>query len=101
MIREATEDTILSVPNTDEQPGMRQVPIPKGLPVIVDVTGIRALHPLNEEEDILTDSSQSTIRGISLIRTDTTPVGGEESLLNPRILLRLASVCLIRLLWPL
>jgi hypothetical protein len=95
MIRAATEDTVLSAPNADKQSGMRQVPIPKNLPVIVDVTGIRVLHSLNEENDTLTDSSQTTIRVISLTRTDTTQVGGEESLLNLKILLYLASVCLI------
>lgn len=41
MIREATEDAILNVPNGDGKPGMRQVTIPKGLPVIVDVVGVR------------------------------------------------------------
>lgn len=41
MIREATEDAILNVPNGDGKPGMRQVAITKGLPVIVDVVGIR------------------------------------------------------------
>jgi hypothetical protein len=49
LIREATEDTILNVPNADNQPGTRQVPIPKGLSVIVDMIGIRASYPLNEE----------------------------------------------------
>ncbi|KAH9973784.1 cytochrome P450 [Lactifluus volemus] len=39
--REATEDIILNIPNADNQPGTRQVPIPKGLSVIVDVTGIQ------------------------------------------------------------
>jgi len=46
MIREATDDTTLNVPNSDGQPGMRQVPIPKGLPIIVDVAGIRELAPI-------------------------------------------------------
>lgn len=41
MIREATDDTVLSVPNADGQPGTKQVPIPKGLPIILDVVGIR------------------------------------------------------------
>ncbi|KAH9962932.1 cytochrome P450 [Russula dissimulans] len=41
MLREATEDTILNIPNSDGQPGMRQVPIPKGMTVTVDVTGIQ------------------------------------------------------------
>jgi hypothetical protein len=41
MIRESTEDAILNVPNGDGKPGTRQVTIPKGLPVIVDVVGIR------------------------------------------------------------
>lgn len=43
MVREAVDDTVLNVPNADGKPGMRQVPIPKGLPVIVDVVGIREL----------------------------------------------------------
>ncbi|KAH9973810.1 cytochrome P450 [Lactifluus volemus] len=41
LIREAIEDTILNIPNADNQPGTRQVPIPKGLSVIVDVAGIQ------------------------------------------------------------
>ena len=97
MLREATEDTILSIPNADGQPGMRQVPIPKCLPVIVDVTGIRALQPLNGEIDTLTGNYQSTIRVISLTRTDMTLVGGKEPPQNPRISLHLVSVRLIRL----
>jgi hypothetical protein len=43
MIREAVDDTVLNVPNADGKPGTTQVPIPKGLPVIVDVVGIREL----------------------------------------------------------
>ncbi|KAI9509037.1 cytochrome P450 [Russula earlei] len=41
MIREATEDTTISIPNADGQPGMRQIPIPKDLPMVVDVVGIQ------------------------------------------------------------
>ncbi|KAH9973813.1 cytochrome P450 [Lactifluus volemus] len=41
LIREATEDTILNIPNADNQPGTRQVAIPKGLSVIVDMIGIQ------------------------------------------------------------
>jgi len=41
LVREAVDDTVLNVPNADGKPGMRQVPIPKGLPVIVDVVGIQ------------------------------------------------------------
>ena len=47
MIREATEDAILNVPNGDEKLGARQVTIPKGLPVIVDVVGIRESRRAN------------------------------------------------------
>jgi hypothetical protein len=43
MIREAVNDTVLKVPNADGKPGTTQVPIPKRLPVIVDVVGIREL----------------------------------------------------------
>lgn len=41
MIREAIEDTILSVPNEGGEPGMRQIPVPKGLQVVVDMVGVR------------------------------------------------------------
>ena len=61
----------------------------------VDLTGIRASQPLNEEIDILTGSYQSTIRVISLTRIDTTLVGGEESPRNPRISVYSVSVRLI------
>ncbi|KAJ6627792.1 cytochrome P450 [Mycena sp. CBHHK59/15] len=41
LIREATEDTILTVPNPVGEEGNRTVPIPKGGQVIVDMVGVQ------------------------------------------------------------
>ncbi|KAH9965006.1 cytochrome P450 [Russula dissimulans] len=41
LLREANDDTTLNIPNANEQPGMRQFPVPKGLKILVDLTGIQ------------------------------------------------------------
>ncbi|KAI0289407.1 hypothetical protein B0F90DRAFT_1826316 [Multifurca ochricompacta] len=97
MIRESSENTVLS---DDGEPGMRQVPIPKGLPIIVDMTGI--VFKLTEWKcygwqtvqhvkfdakcSIWRSSGDIIIRTTFLTRTSTTLVGGRESPLNLKIL---------------
>ncbi|KAG6901989.1 hypothetical protein C0995_005948 [Termitomyces sp. Mi166 len=41
MIREATEDTVLQVPNPPGQEGTTPFPVPKGVQVIVDMIGVQ------------------------------------------------------------
>ncbi|KAJ7269924.1 cytochrome P450 [Mycena rebaudengoi] len=41
MIREATEDTVLNVPNPVGEEGSKTVPVPKGCQVIVDMVGVQ------------------------------------------------------------
>ncbi|KAG6917128.1 hypothetical protein DXG01_003794 [Tephrocybe rancida] len=41
LIREATEDTVLQIPNPDGQHGTTPFPVPKGVQVIVDMVGVR------------------------------------------------------------
>jgi len=41
MIREATEDTVLNIPNSQGEDGTRSIPVPKGLQVIVDMVGVQ------------------------------------------------------------
>jgi hypothetical protein len=41
MIREATEDTVLTVPNPAGEEGSKTIPIPKGTQIMVDMVGAR------------------------------------------------------------
>jgi hypothetical protein len=41
MIREATEDTVLQIPNPVGQEGTTPLPVAKGTQVIVDMVGVR------------------------------------------------------------
>jgi hypothetical protein len=41
MIREAQEDTVLHIPNPPGVEGSTTMPIPKGVQVVVDMTGVR------------------------------------------------------------
>lgn len=41
MIRQATEDTILTIPNARGEEGTRTIAIQKGAEVVVDMVGVR------------------------------------------------------------
>ncbi len=42
-MREAREDTVLQIPNPVGQEGPTDLPVPKGMEMIVDILGIRKL----------------------------------------------------------
>ncbi|KAG6898860.1 hypothetical protein C0993_003485, partial [Termitomyces sp. T159_Od127] len=61
LIREATEDTVLQIPNPLGQEGTTPFPVPKGVQVMVDMIGVRELSGSTIERQVLMTSYFSNL----------------------------------------